>query len=348
MKRPMPDQGYRDVGPRTTVGTRLGLALLLLILPLAARGQNLTAEPGMLDQALRLFPEAKTAPGPFRLEFKADVRMHASGFEVRNFALLSGERSLGMVSHVKSILPEGLGSQVEYLVCYDARGQVVDLVPLREWRVGEQVVDIEPLLSFLRGKDPQQVQQAVLILMSSVAAAAGTQTMKPPAGPPKGYTVNLEQKILTPGAKLPPLKSKDLNGNDFDSTALGDKPLVLVFCSPRSQRCPEMAAATEELLTWPRLKDRVHLVYIVIGTDAEVHTFATQNKLSGTVLADPTNQLSMLLKVPFKPYALFFDAQGELKMNVYWTEKPKLAGCLFQLLGLTPTEADVPKPPTAP
>jgi hypothetical protein len=109
-----------------------------------------------------------------------------------------------------------------------------------------------------------------------------------------------------------------------------------------------MAAAMEELATWPRLKGQVHVAYIVAGNETEVSAFAAQNKLTGTVLADPANQMSTLLMVPFKPYALFFDKGGELKINAYWSETPKLAGCFFQLLGLKPTRADVPNAPPEP
>ena len=308
--------------------------LFILSFTISAMAQPVGVSPQLLEKAIGLFPEAR---GPYELRFKSDIRMHHLGFQIINYTFLAGGKEAGGVTRITSVIQEGVGSNVDVLARYDDQGKIMGIINLKPWKEGQKEMGIEPLVAFLIGKDPSRYVDAIMILAAGLASGAKMADVQAPPPPPKDFVLDLRQKILEPGARLPALKAKDLTGKDFDTSLFKDRPLVMVFTSPNCVRCDDMIHALATGLPLLDKKRMVTPVYLITSEEAEARNYVKRLGIKETAIAEPMDQVSRLFQVPFKPYILMFD-KGQLKYNVLWENEERLLGYLYLLIeGKPPT-----------
>jgi hypothetical protein len=77
-----------------------------------------------------------------------------------------------------------------------------------------------------------------------------------------------------------------------------------------------------------KIRNQLVLAYVAHGDATESKQHVEQSRVDGTIIPDPEGQLTKLLSVPFKPYAMMFTGDGVLKYNVHSTDVNKLDGVL--------------------
>lgn len=302
------------------------MSVLLISVPIMAQPVKVT--PELKEAAIGLFPDTG---GPYELRFKSDIRMHRMGFQIINYTLLAGGSEAGVVTRVTSILKEGPAGSIDLLARYDDAGRLVGLRSLtsRDEKAGE--AGVEGMFMMLLGKDPRKYKDAVNIVMNGLAAGVSLMDVREPEAPPEGFVLDLRQKILTPGAKLPSIKATDISGKELDTAKLQKSPLIMVFISPTCIRCDDMVSALERGLDLSGKRNTVTVAYIVSSEQTDAEAYAKRLGIGDLTIAEPTDNVSKLFQVPFKPYALMFD-KGALRFNVPWEGEEKFMGLLYLLI----------------
>ncbi|OGV77242.1 MAG: hypothetical protein A3K19_07015 [Lentisphaerae bacterium RIFOXYB12_FULL_65_16] len=317
-------------------GRALGITPLLVAL---AYGQDVSVPPALLDRAMAMFPKA--AP-PVQMSYRVDVRMNHLGFAVTNYAVTDANGDLGAVSRIQSF--PGAVVPVDCLVLCDKDGRMLKASNLTPWKVNGRDVDVTGLLKVMAGYNMEELKQPLTVLCNGIALAAKSDAMEQLAKPPAGYTLDLEHKILMPGAKLPKITIPTLAGPPFDSAALGGAPLIVVFVSMYHSRSDEFVAMMEEcrrlMAGNPAVgaaMKKVRVLYVAGGKPADVTAFAKSVHLAPElVAADATDTVQKLFQVPFKPYTLMFDNDGVLKFVTPDLKQDELFGMLYLLCGGDP------------
>jgi peroxiredoxin len=300
--------------------------------------QKLTVDATIIETAVLLYPNAaKTEEGPFDLQFKVDMRMPKAGITILNYTLMSGESEIGPVTRVKSLALADSVKNLELLIRYAEDGSVVRAIPIVPTEA-EDESDLESLLKFYIAKHPERVHDIVQFVNEGLTIGAKMRDIKAPLRPPDGYVLDITQKVMKPGDKLPAIKTKTATGESFDTQKLGGKPLAMVFSAATCGRCPEMLSNMNEAVERLKIRDQLVLAYVVHGDANESKQHVEQSRVDGTIIPDPEGQLTKLLNVPFKPYAMMFTGDGSLKYNVHWTDVNKLGGVLDILVHGKPSK----------
>ena len=281
-----------------------------------------------LDRVYELFPEAKP---PLEVKYISHITIPSRGFEIFNYEVVSNGEKVGVVTRIRSLYKEGPSKWIDILVRYK-NGKVYKIANLHT-PGPNQPYSFDPIYMFYEGKDPTSLQIPMLIISSGLGAGVRLSKMKPSVPrPPKGHVLDLRNKILTPGAKLPNLKVTDIYGRVFDTEKYMNKKLVFIFTDIQCSLCSQMIKATKEFLKKFAPGEDVTIVYIVGAKPKEAVNYAKMLGLNdGFVIADTYDQLHKLFKIPFKPYALMFDS-GVLKYNAIWQGKEKYMGILYVFL----------------
>lgn len=301
--------------------------LVLSVSPAAAKPDDLS--PEQLARAGSLFEEY---PGPFELKFRTDIRLADLGVQLYNYAVFAGGKEVGTATRVVSLVGEGLAGSVDFLARYDDKGRTAGLVDLKPWKSGKEEVALGPLLMFVTGKDLRNYRDALGILINGLAAGASSAAPSAPQAPPKTYPLEVRQQVLMPGAKLLPLKAKDINGREFNTSRVKDGRLIMVFVSSDCLRCDDMVGALDKRLSGAAKKDAPAVVYLVSSDAGNAAAYAEKLGIKGPVIAEPNDFISRLFLVPYKPFMLMFD-RGALKYGLSWEGEEKLAGLLRDLMG---------------
>lgn len=312
-------------------------ALLLTAALLPATAQQLEPPANAVDMAIAMFPEGQP---PFKLTYSVDFNMHSMGYKVVNYILSGNGKELGTVSRVMALNPEGPAGMVDVLVRHDKDGRILHLASLKPWKVGDKELDPTPLFKLLVGRKMEDLRDPLNVLLNGLAAGATIGDQKPLAQPPAGYKLDLTQKILTPGAKLPNMKLMSLAGQVVGTDKLAG-PLVLFFAGVNSPETDAMVKVMETARTGmpqnPKVKDvaaKMIVRYVVPGETAKVQAYAKTAALDPSlVLVDTNQQLAKLFQVPFKPYCMMYEANGTLKYITPWRGEEELLGMIYLLCG---------------
>ncbi len=330
-------------------GIAFGVTMLLVAL---AHGQDVSVPPALLTRAMAMFPAA--AP-PVQMTYRVDVRLNHLGVAVTNYSVSDATGELGVVSRIQSF--PGATVPVDCLVLCDKDGRMVKAANLTPWKIAGRNVDVSGLLKVMAGYNMEEMKQPLGVLCNGMALAAKAGAMEQLAKPPAGYTLNLEHKILVPGAALPKITIPTLAGTSLDSAKLAGAPLIVAFVSMHHTRSDGFVAMLENgrrlMAANPAVgaaMKQVRVLYVVGGKAADVAEFAKGVRLGAElVAADPADTVQKLFQVPFKPYVLMFDGQGKLKFNSPDLKEDELLGLLYLLCGGDPSGkgADT-APPGAP
>lgn len=312
----------------TSVVRLFSVVLLSLLFISSAAAQPVAVSPQLLEKAIELFPGQ---PGPYELRFRTDIRMHELGFQVINYEMLAGGVAAGTVTRVMSVFPEGMAGDVDVLARFDDKGRILGLVSLKPWKEGKDETALGPLFSFFKGKDIMEYKDALSIFFNGLASGANMKDVKPLPPPPKDLVYNLEGKILLPGSTIPALKTKDIDGREFDTKKTSGK-LIMVFASPECKACDDLIASLNRGLDLSGKRESVRTVYIIGGDDRSARGYIKRLGVKGTVIAEPEDHVSKPFKSPFKPYVLMFEGRT-LKYNFLWEgDEAKLFGVLYLLI----------------
>ena len=310
----------------------LSLTTWLVLLHINLSAQKITVEPHILDAVVNSFPEARESDGPFELEFNVDIRKDGAGFGINKYTLYSAGKSLGPVSIIQSSFQNPDKPVIHAIVRYDDDGKILTFTPLEKWKIGEREIDLQLLAAIFVNTDIRDYRQSFHTLIDSLATGAKMAKVKAPTRPPKGKPIDLSEKTLKPGEKLPPLKATAIDGQVLDSQKLGGLPHILVFTSPKCEKCLDVLKTIKDLVAMEPFNGKCKVAYIVHGDKEESQTYASDLGLEGLIIPDAQGLLTSLLKIPFKPYTLMVEPSGILKYNVYWTEKEKIAGAIYGLI----------------
>lgn len=319
---------------------RVFLLLILACYTHNFYAQDVSIPPKLLDAASAMFPGGTP---PFKMEYGIDLRMNHLGVKVTNYKMSDANGELGSVSRIES--SGSADVQVDCLVYCNKKGQLIQAVNLKPWEIDGRNVDVATLLQVLAGSNMENMKKPLTTLLNGLALSANVDDMQELAKPPKDFTLNLQNKILVPGAKLPKIVIPFLDGTTLDTSKVG-APLVLVFLSKHFESCSEFATMVEKTrkalegnpIVGKTMKATC-FAYIVGGSDKEVAAYARSLNLpKSQVAADKMDIMQKLFKVPFKPYVLMFDANGVLKANTPDLKKEELMGHFYMLAGGKPEE----------
>lgn len=315
-----------------------------------AVGQDVTVPPEVQDKAIKMYQGAE---GPYKVKHRAHIRMHNLGFEITNYTVVADGEEAGTVSRVTSVVSKGYGKDVDVLVRFDKNGHIADMKNLKMWKSGGDAVSIKPLKSILMGRNPKDLAPAVNVLMSGLSNAADMTEKEAPPAPPEGYKLNLKQKILTTGAKMPKISATTLSDTKLNTANRNGGPWIFVFCSLKEgSRSDDMVKTVKEMakvMSDDRIKDapkfkqihdaaeKLNLVYVYTYHKTEpVKQHIKELGLNPeNVIVDQNNLLTKAFQIPFKPYALMFSKKGVLKANAPWQGQSQLRGMMYKVLGGT-------------
>ena len=265
--------------------------------------------------------------GPFGLKFKSQMIMNDLDIHVGNYDVIAGGKPAGPVTRITSLDPERKTGNLDAFVRYDDKGNVMGIASL----VGlDEIFGISTLSMFFKGKDPRQYKDDLTALMNGLGAGASSNdaAIKPP--PPKTYPLEVKQRLLAPGDKLPGLKAKDIDGRDFDTAQFRDRSLIMVFAAADCLRCDDMVRAIETIVSKGNGKGTV--AYIVSSDAGSTRSYMEGLEAKGRVISEPADYAARVFLVPFKPYVFAFD-RGILKYASAWKGEADLANNLQGLTG---------------
>lgn len=320
---------------------KVPLAIAIVIVMMSASvsfAQSVTVTDQMVEKAVTLFTMEerggsleKGGGGPYELRFKSDIRMHNLGYQIFNYTFRSGDNEVGNVTRITSIIKS---SPLDILVRYDDKGRIRSARSLLQIKQGKtpSMAEKEPriverILPMLIGADMAKSAQSVNILVTALAQGAKIINMEAPPPLPKGVEIDLRQKILIPGAVMPKIKAKYMDGKVFDTSKIKGK-LLLIFTAASCSRCDDMINTTKQALgVWDK-KNKIKVAYVIGSQPESAGIYANRLGIKDKSIVEPTDNLSKLLQVPFKPYALMFDKK-KLKYNMFWETRELYAGTLF-------------------
>ncbi len=313
------------------------LTVLVMAMSVAGFAQDVSVPPNVLDAATLMF---KDSSPPFKLEFKVDFNMNTMSFKVMNYTMYSNDVEIGIVSRVMALHSEGPATNVDMLVRYGNKGEILNLINLKPWKIKGKTVSITPLMQMLAGQRMADLRTPLNVLLNGLAAGVTLQDAEPLTAPPKDFVLNLKQKIIEPGAKIPPMNFTFIDDSQFSTKSMTG-PLAMFFISLQSSRCEAMIKSIEFARTGfpqnPEVADiakTMKVIYIIGGTKDNIAAFAERNKMDkSTVVCDPTDQLQKLYQIPFKPYGLMYNVDGIMVNNVIWEGEAELLGTFYMLCG---------------
>lgn len=320
----------------------------ILLNGFTASAISTTPPPQLLEHAISLYPEKS---GPFELHYRSDLRMHELGFEITTYTFLAAGSEAGYVTRVTSLMPRDADEYYDLLLRLDAKKRIagsVNLAPpvTRGANAPSEAVatapagaNIDAVLRFLHGKDAGTYKDVLTVLINGLASGANLQGVEPMPPPPKDLVLDTTGKILLPGAPLPLLKTRDLQGTPFSTESM-KKKVIMVFTAPACGVCDGMIQALEKGLDLSRKRDTVDLVYVVGSEAAEARTYLSRLKARGRGVAEPDDSILTAFKAPFRPYILMFE-NGTMKYNFVWeNDESKLFGFLYLLIEGTEPEGE--------
>jgi len=278
--------------------------------------------PELLAKIGILFPGAK---GPFGLKFKTEMIMNDLDLHIGNYNFIAGGKEAGPLTRITSLVPERKTGNLDAFVRYDDKGNVMGIVSL----VGlDEIFGISTLSMFFNGKDPRQYKDDLTALMNGLGAGASSVDASIKQAPPRTYPLEVKQRLLAPGDKLPGLKARDINGKDFDTAQFRDKSLIMVFASADCLRCDDMIQAVEKGISG---SGKVTAAYIVSSDAGSTRSYMERLEAKGMAISEPADYAARVFQVPYKPYVFMFD-RGVLKYASPWKGEADLGG---QLQGFT-------------
>jgi thiol-disulfide isomerase/thioredoxin len=319
-------------------GALLASALLYAA---AAAAAPLKVPPHLLEEAIGLYPEKN---GPFDLRYRSDLSMHELGFQVVTYTFSSEGGEEGYVTRLTSIMPPASDGYFDLLLRTDTKKRIVGFVNLvrpaaaqgtisasEEIPSASAVPNIDALLHYLQGKDPGEYKDVLTLLVNGLASGANLRDVEPIPPPPQDFVFDTRGKILLPGTPLPVVRTQDLQGKPLSTENMKGK-VIIVFTAPTCADCDGMIQALENGLDLSGKRQTVKLIYVVGSEAPEAATYLAQLKAKGTGVAEPDDQITKAMKVPFRPYILMFE-EGILKFNFFWeNDESKLYGFLYLLI----------------
>lgn len=322
----------KEIGMRIRRHTTVVLLMLFLSLSNLFAAENgagqRQAVPDGARKAAELFPETA---GSLSLREKVSARPAGLGVELVTYDVMQGEKRIGEVTRIVSLMPEEPAAAVDMLVRYDDNGAVLGIVPLKAWQDAAGSPDITRLLWSFRGKDPRIDAAALTNMIAGVAAGTALADGMAPPAPEGGYPLTVKQLLLEPGARLPALKVTDLGGKLFDLSTYNTSKLLIVFLSPDGPRSGEMAQAIESLAAPAPGNRKVPLLHVIAAPAEAAAAYAGTLGLKSPAAADPAGLLARMFQVPYTPYLFLFN-RGILTAPVRWEGEQALRDSLKAFL----------------
>lgn len=309
------------------------IAFVPLWISSAAMAVPLKITPEMENKAIQLFSPDEIGKGPYDMKYKADIRMHNLGYRIINYTVLSDGQEVGVITRIESIIKQGVEGSIDLLVRYDDSGKVKRVVSLKKPEKGQEDNAVTRILHSFVGLDMEKQARAVNIMVTALAQGSKMSDVSNPPPPPKNFVLDLRQKMLTPGAKLPTIKAKYLDGKGFDTSAIKGK-LIMVFTAASCVRCDAMINTVKKgigILNKSGAKKNLQVAYIIGSQEDAARSYAERLEITKHAIAEPTNNFSKLLQVPFKPYALMFD-KSKLVFPALWEREDRFLGILYMFL----------------
>ena len=317
------------------------VVLLPLLFVSSAMAQSVAVTPQLLEKAIGLFPEQK---GPYELRIKDDVRVHELRFQLINYTLMAGGNEAGIVTRIITAA-HGESEGFDVLARFDEKGRTKGMANLKQAAPGKAEaggadigVGTEALLSYFNGKDIREDKDTLIKLFNGLALGYNMKDAKPSLKPPKDKVWDLTGKVLEQGARLPLLKTKDLNGKAFNTEKIKGK-FLMVFTSPTCRQCDGMITSLGRALDLFDGSKKITAAYAVAAEVPAAQSYVKRFGIKGIAIAEPDDHVSNAFMAPFKPYALMFE-NGKLKYNLLWKEEKQLFGILFVFINGRPPTLD--------
>lgn len=291
------------------------LSMLLFLTLYATSGWgagSFPLTPAQQERAGTLFSEVST---PIAFTESSDLWVQNGGFHLVTYRANSAGKELGEATRVLSLMPKTGPGSVDVVARMGDGGRVLGIVSLDD---GEEGRSLYPLLVFLNDRDPKELQSPLTMLLNGLAAASGSVAKS--HEPARIYPLEVKQKLLAPGDRLPAVKLTDVSGAPLDTADFADKQLVISFTAEQCIRCPEMTRALE------RVAGRVATVGIHAADPETSRAYGAELKGMVTV-ADPAGQLARLFLVPYSPY-LMVSAKGVVTYSGPWEGEGRLLSLL--------------------
>ena len=325
------------------VMTSAALAAMIVVLLYAspAPAIPLQVPPQLLEKSISLFAEQS---GPFDLQYRSDLRMHELGLQIITYTFLAGGDEAGYVTRVTALIPPESDNYFDLLLRLDSQKRIAGAINLlhseskgtaasfsSEALATTTRPNFDAFLQYLQGKDASEYQDVLTLLINGLASGANLRDAEPLSPPPQDYVFDTTGKILLPGNPLPVVKTLDLQGQPFSTEKMKGK-VIIVFTAPTCAGCNGMIETLEKGLDLSGKRGAVKLVYVVGAEAPEAVTYLARLKARGTGVAEPDDQITQALKVPFRPYILMFE-DGVMKFNFVWeNDESKLYGFLYLLI----------------
>lgn len=120
-----------------------------------------------------------------------------------------------------------------------------------------------------------------------------------------GFSLLFSQKHLEKSFALP-----DLSGKIVFLESFAEKPIVIVFFSPRCGECVEEVPILKEL--YQKYHEKVNFVAVGIKYDSEIRHFVQQHEIPFPVVIDASLRVSKRFKVHWLPRIVIFDSNGKI------------------------------------
>ena len=166
-------------------------------------------------------------------------------------------------------------------------------------------------------------------------ASRNTETEKEPSLP-EGQTLEIKQKFLEPGSKIPGIVAEGIHGKKLDTKNL-KKPLFLMFAAIRSTTCKDMIVGLQEGLELSGGKGKIDVAYVLSSSKEDAQDYAAKLKINDRiVITDAQRQLAKMFQVPFTPMAFMYSEEGILEQVIFWQDQRLF---LFQLAAFVDRKA---------
>jgi peroxiredoxin len=259
------------------------------------------------------------------LKYKSEMVLGDLDLHVGNYEFSAGGKEVGPLTRVTSLAQDRKTGNLDVFVRYDDKGNVMGISNI----VGlDETFGTSLISHFFTGKDPRQYKDALTILVNGLSM--GARTVDPSVKKEeKVYSLQVKQKSLAPGDKLPGLKAKDIDGKDFDTAQFKDRPMIMVFASADCLRCDDMMRAVEKGVSGG---GKIATVYIVSADASVTRSAMERTGAKGTAVSEPADYAARVFQVPYKPYIFMFD-RGVLKYASPWNGEADLGGQIQGLKG---------------
>ena len=125
------------------------------------------------------------------------------------------------------------------------------------------------------------------------------------------YALNLYRAPKLDSDTLPHIKAKLIDGTIFDSSTIGDRPLLINFWGTWCPVCAQEASNIESVSK----SYRVITVAVNSGSDDKIKEWMKDKGVSYPVINDSRGSLAESFKVSIYPTIFIYDSRGKLKFT---------------------------------